>query len=274
LEIGRAFILRTKLNTGLRWRVVDGCDGSNLTLKNYKTRSACQEFYLDSRTRTIIQKQDKKSWDIEGQGKSMNLRLDKTNARWFQQFKFKDGKVIGERGHVVEVEGGKARNGANIIAWKSTSKTQQLWEVIYCDSIPIPKSGELNQEYLLVVDKPFFLVSQLQTGRYLDLIGTNLVLKRRNGFDSQKFFFEQKTQTVKSVMQKDKSWGIQGNGSGKNMEIYTTSGQWFQHFMWDDDAQIIQNHQKLDQVFDAGSDSEGNNVSLTKYVYGTQPKTS
>jgi len=176
----------------------------------------------------------------------MNLRLDKTNARWFQQFKFKDGKVIGERGHVVEVEGGKPRNGANIIAWKSTSKTQQLWEVIYADYIPIPKSGELNQEYMLIVDKPFFLVSQLQTGRYLDLIGTNMVLKRRNGFDSQKFFFEQKTQTVKSVMQKDKSWGIASNGNGKDMQIYRTSGQWFQHFMWDDYAEVIQNHQKLD----------------------------
>lgn len=70
-------------------------------------------------------------------------------------------------------------------------------------------------------------------------------------------------------MQKDKSWGIASNGNGKNMQIYTTNGQWFQHFMWDDYAEVIQNHQKLDQVFDAGVDAEGNNISLTKFVFDT-----
>jgi len=55
------------------------------------------------------------------------------------------------------------------------------------------------------------------SGRYLDIVGNNMVLKRRNGFDTQKWYFDDKSQTIKSVAYKDKSWNIQNKGKDRNL---------------------------------------------------------
>jgi len=45
-----------------------------------------------------------------------------------------------------------------------------------------PGKGELNEDFGLYVDRTFYVVSELKTGRYLDLINNrNMVIKTRNG---------------------------------------------------------------------------------------------
>jgi hypothetical protein len=61
-----------------------------------------QQFYLDGETKTIKSQTNKdQSWDIANSGKSTNMQIWKTNARWFQLFRYSGDKFINERGQVV-----------------------------------------------------------------------------------------------------------------------------------------------------------------------------
>lgn len=67
----------------------------------------------------------------------------------------------------------------------------QKWRIVYVDKMrPDPKKGQLNTEWGLYVERPFYVVSGMPSGRYLDLIGRNLVIKTPNGFKSQMFYFD------------------------------------------------------------------------------------
>jgi hypothetical protein len=77
------------------------------------------------------------------------------------------------------------------------------------------------------------------SGRYLDIVDNNVVLKRRNGFDSQKWYFHDESKTIKSVAQKSKSWSIQNSGKDKNLEVFKTNGDWFQQFRYIDNMFVV-----------------------------------
>jgi hypothetical protein len=59
-----------------------------------------------------------------------------------------------------------------------------------------PGKGELNKEYGFYVERPFYVISQCGEKRYLDVIGRNVVVKTPNEFDSQVWYFDQKTKTI------------------------------------------------------------------------------
>lgn len=63
-----------------------------------------------------------------------------------------------------------------------------------------PTKGELNTDYGFYVERPFFVISELPKHKYMDRVNNNMILKTQNGFDSQKWFFDQKTKTIMSVM--------------------------------------------------------------------------
>ena len=73
---------------------------------------------------------------------------------------------------------------------------------------PEPKKGQLNEEFGLYVERPFHVVSQMTGGRYLDLIGRNLVIKTPNGRKTQSFWFDQRSKTIKSSQYTGWSWDI------------------------------------------------------------------
>jgi hypothetical protein len=50
-----------------------------------------------------------------------------------------------------------------------------------------PKKGDLNKSYGLYVERPFFIVSGLDSEKYLDLIGYKVVIKTPNGRRTQKW---------------------------------------------------------------------------------------
>jgi hypothetical protein len=56
-----------------------------------------------------------------------------------------------------------------------------LWDIVYVDEYSEPKKGELNKEFGLIVERPFYIVSQLG-GRYIEIVdNTKPVIKTRNG---------------------------------------------------------------------------------------------
>jgi hypothetical protein len=210
-HINRPFYFVTKMGSG---RAIEVQEGGNLVLKWKKFGGISQQFVFDNASKTIKSKQyPDKSLDIQSAGRSSNLQIWTTNGRWFEVFRMKREMIVNERGKVLDVAGGEDKEGANIIVWKMHNYKNQQWKIVYVDEDkPEPKKGELNSEFGLYVEREFHIVSNLKSGRYLDLIGNDMVLKTPNGFPSQKWFFDQKTKTIKSVGQPDRSWDIQGSG--------------------------------------------------------------
>jgi hypothetical protein len=128
----------------------------------------------------------------------------------------------------LEVDGGQDTENRNIVVKDKTGGSSQQWEVKYEDELEKePTKGELNKEYGLYVERDFHIVSQLSSGRYIDLISNNMVLKTQNGRNTQAFFFDQKTKTIKSRSSTSYSIDIESSGNGKNMRITTTSSRWW-----------------------------------------------
>lgn len=76
----------------------------------------------------------------------------------------------------------------------------QQWDVFYVDEdYPSePKNGGFNEDFGLYVGKTFFIVSQMDSNRLLDRVGANMVIKTRNGQNSQKWYFDQTSLTIKN----------------------------------------------------------------------------
>lgn len=107
--------------------------------------------------------------------------------------------LINERGKVIQILDKKDRENSNVGVFKKNGHEEQLFDLVYVDEMPAePKKGELNKDFGLKVEMPFFVVSGLKTERYLDFLARNLVIKRPNGRPSQLWWFDQKTKTIKS----------------------------------------------------------------------------
>jgi hypothetical protein len=61
----------------------------------------------------------------------------------------------------------------------------------------------------MYVERPFFVETHMKSKRWLDIHGNNIVIKGKNGFyETQKWYFDQQTKTIKSVARPDMSWDI------------------------------------------------------------------
>ena len=107
--------------------------------------------------------------------------------------------ILNERGKAVDVSGGVDVENRNIIVHNKHNGLNQQWDIMYVDAMkPDPKKGELNKDFGLYVQRPFHIVSQMPTHKYLDIIGRGLVIKTPNGRSSQVFWFDQRSKTIKS----------------------------------------------------------------------------
>lgn len=209
-------------------RVVEWRGSGNVVISSYGGRDT-QQFIFDGTTKTIIsQKYKNKSVDISNSGKSNNLSMANTNARWFQMFRYVNGNIVNEKGKVFDVHSARDDENRQVIAWGKHNGLNQQWDIVYVDEWkPWPKKGELNEFFGFYVQRPFYIVSELPKHRYLDEINGNLVIKTPNGFDSQKWFFDQKTRTIKNVKTPSKSFDIQNAGRSTNLQIWNTNSGWF-----------------------------------------------
>jgi hypothetical protein len=92
-----------------------------------------------------------------------------------------------------------------------------------------------------------------------------MVIKTQNGFNSQQFYFDYKSKTIRSMRTKSYSWEIQNAGRSTNMRAYTTNSGWFQIFKWNAEKGAfynVYNNKQLDVA--GGRDEEGNNVQIYK----------
>jgi hypothetical protein len=135
--------------------------------------------------------------------------------------------LTNERGKVMDVHGAQDTENRDIIVWNRHGKINQQWDVIYADQWKRdPIKGELNKDFGLYVERPFYIVSRMGRGKYLDLIGRNFVIKTRNGRTSQQWWFHQQSLTIKSKSM-NQSWDIKSSGGSKDIQVWSTNSKWW-----------------------------------------------
>jgi len=100
----------------------------------------------------------------------------------------------------------------------------QQWDVIYADEFPDePKKGELNEDFGLYVDRTFYIVTQMKSNRYIEMVDNKwMVIKTSNGRKGQEWWFDQGSLTVRS-RQNNKSFNIENSGKNINMQVSATN---------------------------------------------------
>jgi hypothetical protein len=98
-------------------------------------------------------------------------------------FRYESPFFINEKGKVMDVSGNVDAEQRNIIVWNKHGKLNQQWDLVYADEWKgEPGKGELNEDFGLYVERDFYIVTQLPSHRYLDLINNrNMVIKTPNG---------------------------------------------------------------------------------------------
>jgi hypothetical protein len=94
-------------------------------------------------------------------------------------------------GRVMDVSGNIDSDNRNIIVHKLHKGLNQQFDVVYTDDWEgEPKKGELNEDFGLYVERPFYISSAMDSHRYLDLINNrNMVIKTPNGRKTQIWYF-------------------------------------------------------------------------------------
>jgi len=224
MQIGKPFYIRSKMMFG---RVVS-YNGSNQypRLQRHRKGDLGQQFFFDERSRTIKSMKNKnRGLSIVSRGRGRRATMhQRVESRWWELHRFENDRIVNMRGKVLDVEGHNDRENA-YINWdnRRNNRMSQEFEIVYIDDFKAePVKGELNPAIGLIVERPFFIVSGLKDGRYLDMVGRNMVIKTRNGRDTQKWWFDQRSMTIKNVQHKNWSFTIRG----KNMQAWNTNSGW------------------------------------------------
>jgi hypothetical protein len=145
----------------------------------------------------------------------------------------------------------------------STSKTRNLlslWDVVYVKNWPKDlKKGDFNRDFGFKILTDFYIVSHMRSHRYIDLVGNDLVLKTANGRNSQKWFFDNNTKTIKSRRTTSYSLELKSGGSSRDLRAYSTSSRWWQ--TWKFQGNNIRNmYRNLVVDVSGNKDEEGQKI--------------
>jgi hypothetical protein len=115
-----------------------------------------------------------------------------------------------------------------VIGHPKHGRINQQWDIVYVDEWKgEPTKGQMNEDFGLIVDKDFYVVSALSSGRYLDLISNrNLVIKTSNQRRTQVWYFHQPSLTIRTRLN-NQSWDIRSSGRTNNMQIWSTNSGWW-----------------------------------------------
>jgi hypothetical protein len=188
-------------------------------------------------------------------------------------FRLKDSHyVTNEKGKVIAVDGGLDNENRNIVMEGRNNKVHQRWRVVYVEDYEKePTKGQLNKKFGLYVERDFYVVSELSSHRYLDLINNrNMVIKTPNGRKTQIWYFHQQSLTIRTRYN-NQSWDIKSAGKTNNMQIWSTNSGWFQVFKYEKSQFINWSNNKVLDVKDS-KDEEGHEVQVNGNNNGTNQR--
>jgi hypothetical protein len=113
----------------------------------------------------------------------------------------------------MDIHGGVDDENRNIIVWAKHGKVNQQFDVLYTDQWKgEPGKGQLNKDFGLYVERDFYVITHMNSRRYLDVINNrNMVIKTQNGRRTQIWYFHQQSLTIRTRYN-NQSWDIQSNG--------------------------------------------------------------
>ena len=77
-------------------------------------------------------------------------------------FRYESPFLINERGKVLDINGNVDAEQRNIEIYQKHGRINQQWDLVYADEWKgEPGKGELNEDFGLYVQRPFYIVSQL-----------------------------------------------------------------------------------------------------------------
>jgi hypothetical protein len=196
-------------------------NNSYLRIVRYNKNDKRQQWVFDAVTKTIRNNANR-SWTLQphSNGNGKHIQITGVNARWYQMFKY-DGMFIRiERGKVFTVDGFVDKENAYVVMdEQKNDKETQHWDVILAENFPAPPGkGDFNQDFGLYIERPFYVVSELGTHRYLThLPNGDFTIKTNINRPTQVWWFDQNTLTIKATDNKGYSWAILSNGGSEKM---------------------------------------------------------
>jgi hypothetical protein len=116
-------------------------------------------------------------------------------------FRYSGGNIINEKGKVIEVHGGHDLENRNVIVWNKHNGISQQWDIVYVDQQKAePTKGQMSTKWGFIVERPFYIVSELDSNRHFTQLSGHryAIIKTPNGNRSQKFYFDQRTRTIRT----------------------------------------------------------------------------
>jgi hypothetical protein len=92
--------------------------GHYLRMKQWVMNRRDQQWIFDS-TRTIkpvVQRGHAMS--IQSHGRSSNVRFEGPNSRWWSMFRYKNSKIVNEKGKCLDVHSGLDVEARQVVVWK------------------------------------------------------------------------------------------------------------------------------------------------------------
>jgi hypothetical protein len=129
-------------------------------------------------------------------------------------FRYQDGLIVNEKGKVLDVHGGHDHENRQVIVWNKHNGINQQWDIVYVDEQKAePTKGQMSAKWGFVVERPFYIISEMKSNRHLTQLNGRheSIIKTPNGNKSQKFYFDQKTRTIKLVRSTGYSLVAKGN---------------------------------------------------------------
>jgi hypothetical protein len=131
-------------------------------------------------------------------------------------------------GKVIEVAAGKDEEGSNVEVHVQNGSTQQKWKIRYVDTVKAGPTEGLDGDWGFHRNRPFYIRSKMPSGRTLEVVGSNLVLKTILKWRKpQMFIFDGVSKTIKSEQYPEKSLDIAKSGKSRNLQLWKTNARWF-----------------------------------------------
>merc|ERR1711970_1583323 len=106
--------------------------GNAVKMMNANKNDNNQIFIYDPNTKSIQPRNDKNSsLDIVDAGKNRNLTFSRSQDIWNQHFNLAQQQLVNERNLVLDVAGGKDKQGQNVLVWKKHGGLNQKFVVDY-----------------------------------------------------------------------------------------------------------------------------------------------
>lgn len=221
--INRPFVLQSQCPMNY---VAGFRGGTGLALRHLNKSEKAQQWSWDQESKTIKSVQEKtKSLTILSNNEA---HRQATNSRWFQLHKMKGEQLVNIQGKILDFDSKKEMEN-QLIKFSTESKLcSQKWNIIYIDDLPKSlKTGELNTQWGFRINTDFYIQTALASRRIADNIGNNLILKTRNSFKTQVWYFGNQYKMIRSRASTNNVLNISSNGNGENLDIAGQNRNWW-----------------------------------------------